>query len=94
MRNFIGAHEVLSEDDFTELALGLLLGEENESEKERDARLDAARDLFTEDPELADCRDRLARQIAEQLLATPVPELLSTVLVINRPRRARKAVAA
>ncbi|WP_049577952.1 hypothetical protein [Streptomyces sp. SBT349] len=59
MRSFIGSHEVLTTDDFIELALGLgtppelWLGEPGETEAERAARLDAGADILADDPELA-----------------------------------------
>ncbi|WP_049568247.1 hypothetical protein [Streptomyces sp. SBT349] len=59
MRSFIGTSEVLTPDDFIELALGLgtlpelWLGEPGETEAERAARLDAGADILADDPELA-----------------------------------------
>ncbi|RKN43110.1 hypothetical protein [Streptomyces hoynatensis] len=59
MREFVGTHEVLSDEDLVELALGmgtdpeLWLGVEGESEQERAARLDAGADILADDPDLA-----------------------------------------
>ncbi|MFE1358371.1 hypothetical protein [Streptomyces harbinensis] len=56
MRSYIGTHEVQTDDDFVELALGtdpeLWLGVDGETAEERAARLDAARDILADDPEL------------------------------------------
>ncbi|RKN07280.1 hypothetical protein [Streptomyces radicis] len=58
MRSFIGAHEVLDDTDFVDLALGLgtppelWLGESGESGEERAARLDAGADILAYDPDL------------------------------------------
>ncbi|WP_411121291.1 hypothetical protein [Streptomyces sp. x-19] len=58
MKTFIGRHQALTDTDYLELALGtpldLWLGEDNESEQERAARLDAARDILADDPGLYD----------------------------------------
>ncbi len=91
MRSFIGTHEVLSDEDFVELALGtplaLWLGEENESEGERAARLDAARDILADDPELF---DRVSRAVVLTLV-----RCWSNVAVLpGAVRQTRKAVAA
>ena len=94
MKVYIGASEALGDDEFTELALGLLLGEDDESDEERAARLDASRDLFAADPELADRADRIATGLAKQLLDEMAPGLLSVAQYAGRPRRSRKAVAA
>lgn len=64
MKKFIGAHVASSDDEFAELALGdLFSGPADETENERSARLDAARDvlddLWREDPELAEYAARL-----------------------------------
>ena len=76
MRNFIGHTETRSTKDFIELALGtpldLWLGEEGESDQERAARLDAARDILADDPGLLDRTTRLA---VETIGAT-MPDLL------------------
>ncbi|MCE7080446.1 hypothetical protein [Streptomyces sp. ST2-7A] len=56
MKSFIGRHEVRDQHDYTELSLGtdpaLWLGVEGESDTERAARLDAARDILADDPGL------------------------------------------
>ncbi|NJQ05505.1 hypothetical protein [Streptomyces lonarensis] len=64
MREYVGPHEVRTLHDMIELSLGidpeLFLGVEGESCEERAARLDAARDIMAEDPELFDQLFRLA----------------------------------
>ncbi|WP_371662601.1 hypothetical protein [Streptomyces sp. NBC_00280] len=69
MRTYIGGHRAVSTNDFIELALGspveLWLGVEGESEMERAARLDAARDILAEHPELPDDLVRLAAGVVE-----------------------------
>ncbi|WP_199826208.1 hypothetical protein [Streptomyces sp. SBT349] len=94
MKSFIGAHEALDDDDFIELALGtplaLWLGEENESEEERSAREDAARDILADDPGLF---DRVSR-VAVLAIEAQAPALLNVVSLRSAARRARKAVAA
>ncbi|MEV8318878.1 hypothetical protein AB0Q95_32455 [Streptomyces sp. NPDC059900] len=97
MRSYIGGHEAVSDIDFVELALGtpleLWLGEHGESEMERAARLDAARDILAENPTMPDDAVRVAAQAVEAY----APELFH-VVPLKRPtaRRkwARKAVAA
>lgn len=68
MKSFIAGHEVVTENDALELALGtpleLWLGVADESAEERAARLDAARDILAEEPELY---DRVTALIAEGL---------------------------
>lgn len=58
MKTYIGRHLALTDTDYLELALGtpleLWLGEDDESEQERAARLDAARDILDDDPGLYD----------------------------------------
>jgi hypothetical protein len=99
MKDFIGRHEARSTNDFLELALGtpleLWLGEDGESEEERAARLDAARDILADDPALC---DRIA-QVAVETIGDTMPELLRlapAVSTVVRPRRgtARIGVAA
>jgi hypothetical protein len=99
MRAFIGGHQVVSDTDFVELALGtpldLWLGVEGESEMERAARMDAARDILADNP---DFPDRVSRVAAEAIEAF-APELFNVIpLPITRPvgrrRPSRKAAAA
>lgn len=57
LRAYIGGQEAATPDEFVELALGtpaeLWLGpDEGESDEERAARLDAARDILADDPGL------------------------------------------
>ncbi|WP_251018715.1 hypothetical protein [Streptomyces sp. ISL-11] len=70
MRTYIGGHEAVTVDDFLELALGtppeLWLGVEDESEEERSARLDAARDILADNPHLYDT----VIQVAASLIGT------------------------
>ncbi|MET7544753.1 hypothetical protein ABZS94_03080 [Streptomyces sp. NPDC005500] len=97
MRAFIGGHEVVSDTDFVELALGtpvdLWLGVEGESEMEREARMDAARDILADNPDLP---DRVSWVAAEAIEAF-APELFN-VIPLPRPagRRlpSRKVAAA
>ncbi|QMV23354.1 hypothetical protein GQS52_18060 [Streptomyces sp. SCUT-3] len=80
MRSFIGRHQAVTDDDFFELALGtpleLWLGEEGESDEERAARLDAARDILADDPGLYDRAVRAAVRAVEHdaphLLVLPI----------------------
>ncbi|MCX4587052.1 hypothetical protein [Streptomyces sp. NBC_01481] len=88
MRMYIGGHEVVSETDFVELALGtpveLWLGVEGESEMERAARLDAARDILADNPDLP---DRVS-QVAAEAIEAFAPELFNvTPLAGARVRR-------
>ncbi|MZE79733.1 MULTISPECIES: hypothetical protein [Streptomyces] len=79
MKNFIGRCEAVTDTDYIELALGtpveLWLGEDGESDEERAARLDAARDILADDPGLADRATRAAVEVIEahapELLAVP-----------------------
>ncbi|WP_074467682.1 hypothetical protein [Streptomyces sp. WMMB 714] len=68
MKAFIGSHQVITDGDALELALGtpleLWLGVDGESEAERAARQDAARDILADDPELF---DRAVRVVADAL---------------------------
>ena len=69
MRTYIGGHRAVTAADFAELALGtpveLWLGVEGESEMERAARLDAARDILAENPELPDNLIRIAARVVD-----------------------------
>jgi hypothetical protein len=97
MRTFIGGHQAVSTNDFVELALGtpieLWLGVEGESQEERAARLDAARDILADTPNLLDDVSRVAAEAIEAY----APELFNVVpLSRSAPRwsRARKGAAA
>ncbi|WP_327667202.1 hypothetical protein OHN37_27220 [Streptomyces sp. NBC_00485] len=95
MRAYIGRQQAVSVEDFAELALGtpieLWLGVEGESEQERAAREDAARDILADNPGLPDNLVRIAAQVIEDN-----PDLF-VVVPFTRPARrrpARKGVAA
>ncbi|MCX4989493.1 MULTISPECIES: hypothetical protein [unclassified Streptomyces] len=96
MRTYIGRQQAISPEDFAELALGtpieLWLGVEGESDEERAARLDAARDILADNPNLPDDLIRIAAQVIEEN-----PDLFD-VIPLSRPalrrRTARKGVAA
>ncbi|MFF8317161.1 hypothetical protein ACF06V_08340 [Streptomyces bobili] len=95
MRAYIGRQQAVSVEDFAELALGtpveLWLGVEGETEEERAAREDAARDILADDPGLPDDLVRLAAQVIEDN-----PDLFDVVPCTRPARRrpARKGVAA
>ncbi|MEU6365428.1 hypothetical protein ABZ876_06705 [Streptomyces sp. NPDC046931] len=95
MRTFIGHQQAVTTDEFVELALGtpveLWLGVDGETEEERAARLDAARDILADNPGLADDVARIAAEFIDTH-----PELFD-VVPLPRPvrrRATRKAVAA
>lgn len=95
MRTFIGHQQAVTTDEFVELALGtpieLWLGVDGETEEERAARLDAARDIIADNPGLADDVARIAAEVIDTH-----PELFD-VVPLPRPtgrRATRKAVAA
>ncbi|MFD7911414.1 hypothetical protein ACFV30_11865 [Streptomyces sp. NPDC059752] len=100
MRTYIGGQEAVSVNEFIELALGtpleLWLGVEGENEEERAARMDAARDILAENPNLPDDVSRIAAQVIE----ANAPELFHVVPLIQRPagrrlvRRAGRGAAA
>ncbi|MFF4804029.1 hypothetical protein ACFY1U_37580 [Streptomyces sp. NPDC001351] len=97
MRAYIGGHQAVSVNEFIELALGtpaeLWLGVEGETEEEAAARLDAARDILADNPELP---DDVARVVAE-VIEAHAPDLFN-VVPLTRPagRRwvSRKGAAA
>ncbi|MFB7370335.1 hypothetical protein ACFC0D_10880 [Streptomyces sp. NPDC056222] len=96
MRTYIGGHQAVSSTDFVELALGtpveLWLGVEGESEMERAARLDAARDILAENPNLPDD----VSQVAAEAIEAYAPELFNVIPLV-RPavrNRSRKGAAA
>ncbi|MCX4435513.1 hypothetical protein [Streptomyces mirabilis] len=96
MRTYIGRQQAVSPEDFAELALGtpveLWLGVEGETDEERAAREDAARDILAESPNLPDDLIRMAAVVIEEN-----PDLFD-VIPLTRPARrrrpARKGVAA
>ncbi|MFH9960324.1 hypothetical protein ACH4PR_02970 [Streptomyces mirabilis] len=96
LRTFVAGHEVLNTNDFVELALGtpveLWLGVEGESEMEREARMDAARDILADNPGLPDAVSRIAAEAIEAY----APELFNVVpLARSAGRRlVRKGAAA
>ncbi|MFF4825772.1 hypothetical protein ACFY20_22645 [Streptomyces sp. NPDC001312] len=91
MRMFVGHQQAVSADDFVELALGtpveLWLGVEGETDEERAARLDAARDILA-DPEYSDLPDDVAR-IAAEVIEAHAPELFNVVPLAYPARRRR-----
>ena len=96
MRTYIGRQQAVSAEDFAELALGtpieLWLGVDGESEEERAAREDAARDILADNPNLLDDLVRIAAQVIEDN-----PDLFDVVALVRpaaRRRAARKGVAA
>ncbi|WP_371644046.1 hypothetical protein OG974_20860 [Streptomyces sp. NBC_00597] len=91
MRAYIGGQEAVSVNEFIELALGtpleLWIGVEGESEEERAARQDAARDILAEYPSLPDDVSRVAAQVIE----ANAPELFNVVPLMRRPAGRRLA---
>ncbi|ATL27584.1 hypothetical protein [Streptomyces formicae] len=97
MRSYVGGQVAVTSTDFVELALGtpleLWLGVEGESEMERAARLDAARDILAENPHLPDDAVRIAAEAIE----AHAPELFNVVPLspaTPRRERVRKGAAA
>ncbi|MFF4347877.1 hypothetical protein [Streptomyces sp. NPDC001530] len=97
MKCIVAGHEDATETEFAELALGtpveLWLGVEGESDEERAARLDAARDILA-DPEYGNLPDDLIRLAAR--VVDDHPDLFN-VVPLDRPARrrpARRGVAA
>jgi hypothetical protein len=95
MRTYIGRQQAISAEDFAELALGtpieLWLGVEGESDEERAAREDAARDILADTPSLPDDLIRMAAQVIEEN-----PDLFDVIPLnrTSRRRTVRKGVAA
>ncbi|MFF7377420.1 hypothetical protein ACFY96_19405 [Streptomyces massasporeus] len=85
MRTFIGHQQAVTIDEFVELALGtpieLWLGVEGETDEERAAREDAARDILADNPGLADDVARIAAEVIDTH-----PELFD-VVPLPRPGR-------
>ncbi|MDI3406047.1 hypothetical protein [Streptomyces cavernicola] len=99
MRAYISGHRAVNDTDLVELALGtpvdLWLGVEGESEMEREARLDAARDILAENSNLPDDALRVAAETIDEHAA----ELFNVVSLphvsrLTDRRAGRKAVAA
>ncbi|MGW0597754.1 hypothetical protein ACWD11_11490 [Streptomyces sp. NPDC002776] len=93
MRTYVGRQQAVSAEDFVELALGtpveLWLGVEGESDDERAARLDAARDILA-DPEYSNLPDDVAR-IAAEVIEAHAPELFNVVPLACPARRRRSS---
>lgn len=95
MRAYIGHQQAISTEDFAELALGtpveLWLGIEGETDEERAAREDAARDILADNPNFPDDLIRIAAQVIEEN-----PDLFDVVPLVRpvRRRTARKGAAA
>ncbi|MFI5548842.1 hypothetical protein [Streptomyces sp. NPDC051738] len=95
MRSYIGRQQAVSAEDFAELALGtpveLWLGEEGETDEQRAAREDAARDILADNPEMSDDLVRLAAQVIEEN-----PDLFDVIPLVRsaRCRPVRRGVAA
>ncbi|MDQ0911224.1 hypothetical protein QFZ22_007209 [Streptomyces canus] len=91
MKNIVAGHHAVTVAEFAELALGtpleLWLGVAGESDEERAARLDAARDILA-DPEYRELPDDLIR-----LAAQVVDENLGLFNVVPLARPARRRVA-
>lgn len=92
-----GGDSLIAASDALEFALDLWLGPDEETEEERAARLDAARDILAYDPELF---DRTARLVADALMAAaastvtpPVPRCLVGVVAADIAGLARIALA-
>lgn len=99
MRTYIGHQQAISAEEFVELALGtpveLWLGAEGETDEERAARLDAARDILA-DPEYRSLPDDVAR-IAVEVIEAHAPELFNVVPLARfagRRQASRKGAAA
>lgn len=95
MKHFIDGQEVVTEAEIAELALGtppeLWLGVAGESAEEREARIDAARGIFADEPQLVTrvLPLLLAAAGARQHKAT----LAKVIPLAPRRRAPRKAVA-
>ncbi|MEU6011984.1 hypothetical protein [Streptomyces sp. NPDC047453] len=93
MRTYVGHQQAVSAEDFVELALGtpveLWLGAEGETDEERAARLDAARDILA-DPEYSNLPDDVVR-IAAEVIEAHAPELFNVVPLSHPARRRRSS---
>ncbi len=87
MRNIVAGHVAVSATEFVELALGtpleLWLGVEGESEVERAAREDAARDILSVYPELVDTVSRVTVEAIEAF----APDLFNVSVLPQLARR-------
>ncbi|MFD4832623.1 hypothetical protein ACFWPV_22595 [Streptomyces uncialis] len=85
MKHIVAGHVAADSTEFMELALGtpldLWLGVEGETPEEREARLDAARDILADAPHLADDTLRLAARVIED----HAPDLFNVVALPPRP---------
>ncbi|MFC8859789.1 hypothetical protein [[Kitasatospora] papulosa] len=90
MKNIVAGHVAASTTEFIELALGtpldLWLGVEGESEMERAARLDAARGILADNPDLP---DRVS-QVAAEAIEAHAPELFNVTLLPTRRTSGRR----
>ncbi|WP_419996367.1 hypothetical protein [Streptomyces boninensis] len=97
MRSYVSGHQAVSAEDFAELALGtppeLWLGVPNESPAERAARLDAARDILAEWPELHERVSHLTTGALE-VNAPKLAEVIAIPRPAQRRLRPRKGAAA
>ncbi|MEU9057023.1 hypothetical protein AB0D37_42755 [Streptomyces sp. NPDC048384] len=96
MKHIVAGHQAVTAAEFAELALGtpleLWLGVEGETDEERAARLDAARDILA-DPEYRDLPDDLIRLAAR--VVEDHPDLFNVVPLARPARRlVRRDVAA
>ncbi|MFF4573658.1 hypothetical protein [Streptomyces sp. NPDC001410] len=97
MKCIVAGHQAVTEAEFAELALGtpveLWLGVEGESDEERAARLDAARDILA-DPDYCNLPDDLVRLAAR--VVEEHPDLFNVVPLARPARRraGRKGAAA
>ncbi|WP_369248071.1 hypothetical protein [Streptomyces sp. R41] len=96
MRAYIGRQQAISAEDFAELALGtpveLWLGVEGETNEERAAREDAARDILADHPNLPDDLIRIAAVVIEE--NPDLFDVIPLVRPVRRRRNARRVVAA
>ncbi|NUW04537.1 hypothetical protein [Streptomyces sp. CAI 127] len=90
MQNIVAGRIAASTTEFIELALGtpldLWLGVEGESEMERAAREDAARDILADNP---DFPDRVS-QVAAQAIEAHAPELFNVTVLPTRRSAGRR----
>ncbi|MGW2508484.1 hypothetical protein ACWC0A_03435 [Streptomyces scopuliridis] len=93
MKYIVAGHTAVTADEFIELALGtpldLWLGPEGEeSEMERAARMDAARDILADNPELP---DRVS-QVAAEAIEAFAPDLFNVTPLTPRAAARRRPV--